>query len=472
MKNPPPATPELPSSDEAERSVLGAILVDPTHVDEVRGIVTPSDFYRPVHQTIFRSMVELSHAGQPIDLLTLAERHVSDGALEAAGGPSYLSHLMDGIPRLMNVPHYARIVLDRSARRRAIRLASDISAQISDVANDTTTVIEQSVSGFEGLLSSASEDIPVLVGEEVDRFLQRTYERESGTVIERIIPTGLAPLDRVIGGLVPGRTYVIAARPGVGKSSMMICVARNTAIEEAAMIFSIEMPRSAVIARLVAIEAQVNLQYLLNVAPHRRLNEREWIKMQQAEERLRGLHIIVEDKTPVSVEHIKARYRQERSRRRKAKLPQIRSIWVDYVGLLDIPAGRTRAEELSRAILALREMAKREEIALVLLAQLRRPDADSFSRKTGLPRSPRLQELKDTGGLEEHPDVVILLDRAELHLEEQGKAAADHAGKVWCRVAKNRHGPTGLAPLKFWKEYTLFTEPEKPDDEDEDAPTF
>lgn len=445
-------------SVDAENAVLGSVMIDNSKLDEVAGILGPRDFTHPGNRLIFQAMLDLRSDAKPIDALLLARALAGDTYLDSIGGGVYISRLMDGIPHLINAIFYAQIVKDKATRVELRRFSADIDAAAQDASEDVASTVDKALNNLTMISAGTDPGGTINLGRDVDSFLDMTAAKERGETVEDKTPTGLDTVDRIIGGITPGLTYVFAARPRIGKSAMMLTIARNASVNDtASMIFSIEMPRKVVLARFVALEAQVDLYDLLRIGPDRPLTSDDWRRIEGAHQRLMTTNIVIDD-GPVSTADIKSKVKREQLRRHREKLPPIKQFWVDYMGILQVNRARKRHEAISDAVLDLREFAKREGVAACLLAQLRRPEAEGYSKKTKLPRKPRLEDLKESGGLEEHPDCVILIDRDEVHLEDQGLPPGDSNGKAWVRVAKNRHGPTGTTTLKFWSSFTLFTE--------------
>lgn len=448
----------IPFSDEAERSVLGAILVDDAFLLDC-DFLTIRDFYRAENREVWQAMLRLKADERPIDPLILAEALAANPTLEKVGAAAYLSRLMDGIPKLVNARHYAEIVFELSKRRQLIHWSHDLSSAAFD--GSPTVDFVRAIQDTQERTAATNADVSRSFGVEADSFLSDVSARCEGADRAALSwSTGISVLDETFGGLMPGFLYVVGARPRMGKSSLMTSIASFQATTVPTMIFSIEMPKRVVMARLFAAEAQVPLAALIHASPRSQIVPSEWAKLDSAFERFKNTDIVIDDRS-TTLDAILATYRHEQRRRERESLKRIGVVWLDYMQILRGFADRrsTRAEQLSDALLQLRDEAKRDRFALVVLAQLKR--IGEYSKKSGLPRRPSLEDLKETGGLEEHADTVMLIDRDEVHLADQDKPVGpEQAGTAWCRIPKNRHGAPRTVSLKFWRDFALFTEPE------------
>lgn len=435
---------ELPQSEEAERSVLGAILVDNSKLHELAGLLRPEDFYRPVHQKIFSSMVEMIDAGLPVDLLTLADRHASDGALDAAGGSSYLSRLMDGIPRMVNVRHYAAIVAERSIRRQLVRTASEMATEAQLGESDVTAVLDRAERRLYELTTRRSAQgfatMKELLGQSLDAIEKR---QAAGTAIHGV-PTGFAEFDELTSGLQPGDLIIIAARPSMGKTAWALSAAQNAAIRYAktVAVFSLEMSAVQLAMRVLCSEGRVDAQKMRRG----QLGDHHWAKLVAAYGRLSSAPIFIDETSGITLSEMRAKARRLQAER------GLDMIIVDYLQLMGTSSrSENRQQEISSISRGLKEMARELSVPVVALSQLSRaPDQRQGDHR------PMLSDLRESGSLEQDADVVAFIFREEVYRIREGKEAGDKKGIAEIIIAKQRNGPTDTVKLAFIREWTRF----------------
>lgn len=435
---------ELPQSDEAERSVLGAVLVDNAHLDLVADTLRPDDYYRAAHRAIFEAMLEMSDASEPIDVLTLANRLKQSGKLESVGGPLYLSQLMDGIPRLVNVRHYARIVRDRSVRRQLVRTANELVADATAGEGDVERVLgeaERKIFAIaEQRMSAGFATMKALLGQSLDLIEARQAAESHVTGV----PTGFSQLDELTSGLQAGDLVILAARPSMGKTAWALCAAQNAAIRHGkkVAVFSLEMASIQLALRMLFSEARVDMQKMRRGV----LSDHHWSKLIKAYKRLSDAPVFLDDQTGITVTEMRAKARRLASER------GLDMIVVDYLQLI-ASAGRSenRQQEISAISRSLKEMARELNVPVLALSQLSRaPD-----QRTGDHR-PHLSDLRESGSLEQDADVVAFIYREEVYLIREGKEPGDKEGLAELIVAKQRNGPVDTVRLAFIKEWTRF----------------
>lgn len=435
---------ELPQSDEAERSVLGAILVDNAKLHEVADLLRAEDFYRPVHQCIFRSMVEMVDASLPVDLLTLSERHAADGALDAAGGASYLSRLMDGIPRMVNVRHYAAIVRERSIRRQLVKTANDLAVEAQLGETDVTHVLGQAEQRLFALAGQRNSQGFASMKELLARSLDDIEKRQAAGVAVNGVPTGFVELDELTSGLQPGDLIILAARPSMGKTSLALSIAQNAAIrhDKKIAIFSLEMSSVQLAMRVLCSEARVDAQRMRRG----QLGDHHWAKLVAAYGRLAGAPVYIDETSGIAVTEMRAKCR------RLAAEKGLDLVIVDYLQLMG-SAGRSenRQQEISTISRSLKEMARELSVPVLALSQLSRaPDQRQGDHR------PMLSDLRESGSLEQDADVVAFIFREEIYRIREGKDAGDKKGIAEIIVEKQRNGPTATVKLAYIREYTRF----------------
>lgn len=435
----------LPQNDEAERSVLGAVLVDNDKLAAVSDLLSPEDFYRPAHQHVFRTMLALAKDQKPIDILTVSEPHASDPVVEAAGGIGFLSKLMDGIPRLVNAEHYAGIVRDKAQRRRLVKLAHEIAADAAGSDESVQALVAQYEAALRELGKSETPTV-------------RPFKRVAADLLDEVesrmqapgqisgLSTGFAGLDDTLDGLQAGELTVVGARPALGKTALATCIAVRVAKERPVLMFSMEMPSRQVAARVIFGGAHVK---------HKRawrgeLNEFEWSKTIHSFEQNMGLRLYIDDTAGLSVEQMR---RRTAAFQRKYGLGLV---VVDYIQIMG--GGRdvgNRAQEVGAVARGLKLMARQMEVPVLALAQLSR-SVDSRENK-----KPTMSDLRESGEIEQEAAVVAFLYRQAYYDQQAGKPVTDPEGAEII-VSKNRFGSCGTVKLRFIPEQVLFIDPPAP----------
>jgi replicative DNA helicase len=430
-----------PSNLEAEMAVLGSLLVDREMMSAVGEILTPPDFYAHVHETIFMALLQLYGRGEPLDKITVAEELRSRGLLDKIGGLPYLTSLMDTVPTAASAEYYAQIVREKSALRGLIHAGTQITRIGFENEEDVEAALDQSeqIVYEVGRRQKRGEFSPIyklLKGtfEQIDRLYHSRGDRTGLT-------SGFRDIDEYTAGFQPGNFVIVAARPGMGKTSMALTMAAAAAKEEQKpiAIFSLEMTNEELVTRLLCAEARINSQNL------RRGNvkDAEWEKISAGMSALSQLQLFIDDSGTVSVTEIRSRCRRLQSAEGLA------AVFIDYLQLVR-PSGTTRSQnrndELSEICRMLKATAKDLQIPIIALAQLNR-GVESRNDKR-----PMLADLRDSGAIEQEADLVSFLYRDSYYNPE----SAPEPDLTEFIIAKSRNGPTGTVKLRFLKEHTLF----------------
>lgn len=429
-----------PHSLEAEKTVLGGVLVNNAYLNVVLSQLAPEDFYRDAHRQILEGMVALMDRGQPIDLLTLSDELQRRGLLEEIGGAAYLASLMDGVPRTLNIEYYAQIIKEKSLLRKLILSSARIINTSYEQQTDADTVISEAQ---QAIVEIAEEKIkpglvPIgsLTGDMLETIRLLAERREAVTGV----PTGFIELDNLTGGFHPADFIVVAARPSMGKTALALNICQHVGLrtDYYAGFFSIEMAKEQVALRLLCAEAQVDLRK----ARSGFISEREFERLQLAAETLAQARIYVDESAALTVMEMKAKCR-------RLKLEgHLDIVFVDYIQLMRT-GGRfeNRNQEMSFISRSLKEMAKELRIPVVGVSQLSR--APEKMRKEP---KPMLSDLRESGAIEQDADVVIFIYRPDYYHPEDEAIK----GIAEVTVAKQRNGPLGSVPLVFLREYAKF----------------
>ena len=433
---------EMPYSMEAEQSVLGAVLVEPGCLSELVEKLRPESFYRPQHKALFGEMVRMFTGGEAVDFITLLEaaREAEIFGTEQEA-KVYLTHLMEIVPSVRNLGAYVDIILDKQLVRNLMEISGDILSEARE-------------SGAEGhlLLDSAEQRIyDVRQGRSakglisISDALIETYDRLnklSGDDREQYlgIRTGFSAVDERIGGLNKSDLILIAARPGMGKTSFALNIAANVAIKakKKVAIFSLEMSSEQLTTRMLSCEACVESRRLRSGL----LEGDDWTRLAEAAQLLNKAPILIDDTAGITIPEIKAKLR---------RIKDLDLVIIDYLQLMS--SGRhtdNRVQEVSEMTRNLKLMAKELNVPVVVLSQLSRATESRQGHK------PMLSDLRESGSIEQDADIVMFLYRESYYLLQEGQEAPEQ-DTVECIVSKNRHGETGSAVLCWDGQYTRFT---------------
>ncbi len=438
----------LPANPDAEKAVLGAILLDNSAYNAAAPLVRPEDFAVDSHRRIFQHMVKLSESSKPIDFTTLAEELIASKELEAVGGVAYLASLTDGLPRAVNAEHYARIVKDKSVLRRLIHTSNSIMHQCLEGAGDVTELLDRAESA---ILAVGEERIStglMPLGEifkqgfrSLDDMLDRG-QRVTG------LETGFRGFDELTCGLQPADLILVAARPSMGKTAWALDVARNAGLRgQTVGVFSLEMTKEALFLRLVCSEARVNSHKFRSGF----LSKEEMLRIAEATGRLAASSIFIDDTPGLSLYEMRAKARRLKAESARTGA-DLGLIILDYLQLMSTPKAENRNQEISALSRGLKNLAKELNVPLMALSQLSRAP-----EHRGGEHRPQLSDLRDSGSLEQDADVVNFLYREDYYLKMTGREVPpDVAGRAELIIAKQRNGPTGKVIVAFLDSFARF----------------
>ncbi|MFZ5470410.1 MAG: replicative DNA helicase [Myxococcota bacterium] len=427
----------------AERAVLGAVLADNSVITEVAEVVHTDDFSAPAHAQIFDAMLGLDAAAKKVDHLTLSEELKTRGQLASVGGPAYLMGLDQVVPVAQNAVHYAEIVRDQALRRRLAQVGRQIVELASQPSGELAALVDES----ERLVFQVAEKKRVGDLLPVRELMEPTLDmlekmRLSSTGVTGL-STGYVDLDLQLTGLHAGELVILAARPGIGKTSLAMNIAMHAALGEntAVGIFSLEMPSSQLLMRLLASTARVDMKKLRGG----RLTAHDEEKFQEVAGKLWNAPLYIDDTGALSPFDLRAK-----ARRLKQKDERLGLLVIDYLQLMH-QKGRveSRQLEVSEISRSLKSLAKELSLPIVALSQLNRKVEE---RKGG---RPMLSDLRESGAIEQDADVVLFIHRDEGDEEGDGERRTG-AIPVELIVAKQRNGPIGTIDLVFLSEFTRF----------------
>ncbi len=429
-----PSESSLPHSIEAERSVLGGVLLDPRVLDQVESQLDPSDFYRPSHATIYRAMTQLAADRVPIDLVTLTEFLKNHDQLDACGGVEYLASLDRDVPSASHAASYASIVREKAVLRRLIRAAADIQAEGLSGPEDIREFIDRAEGLVFQVAQSRDDRALVHVSAVTPKVLEVLQERFDLQDDVTGVPTGYLDLDKRTAGLQPGDLIILAARPSKGKTALALNLAANAALRGGATvaIFSLEMTTLSLVMRLISSEGRVRSDYMRTG----KLPPSDWTKLARAAEAIGGARIYIDDTPALGLSQL-------RSKCRRLKAQQgLDLVIIDYLQLMRGPRTDSREQEIASISRGLKEMAKELDVPVLALSQLNRAIEQRKDKR------PQLSDLRESGAIEQDADVILFIHRDDQEDPNQGVAEII--------IAKQRNGPTDTIQLVFFKEYTRF----------------
>jgi replicative DNA helicase len=432
----------LPANVEAERSILGAILLDNLAYNQAAEHLRPEDFSLDSNRRIYSRMIDLAESSRPIDIVTLVEELSRNKELQAIGDMAYVSSLLDGVPDRPSIEHYVKIVRDKALMRGLIHVANagiaraaDQSEPAEDVLNDVEAAIfglsEKRIGrGFLGVQEIVKDSFG-----SVDALLQRG-QRITG------LATHYNDLDEMTSGLQKADLVILAARPSMGKTAFAMNIAENAAIEEGKVvgIFSLEMSREALLLRLLCSRARVDAHKMRTGS----LWRDDMQKVVRAMEELAGSRIFIDDTPGVSLSEMRAK-----ARRLQQSCGSLDLIVVDYLQLMSGGGKRyeNRTQEVSAISRGLKALAKELHVPVIALSQLSRAP-----ESRGGDHRPQLADLRESGSIEQDADLVMFIFREEVYKQDD----PDLQGRAEIIIAKQRNGPIGRVNLAFIKQSTRF----------------
>ena len=430
-----------PQSIEAERSVIGGLLLSADGWDAIAELVTASDFYRPEHRAIFRQIAMLVDRSEPVDVVTVADRLLATGELDAAGGHTYLTELAEQTPTAANIRAYATAVHERAVLRKLITAAQDIA----------NTGFNPDGRGSEELLDEAERRIMQISEEGLKTGGPRGMEPLLSGALERIeelfnsggditgLTTGFIDLDKMTSGMQPADLVIVAGRPSMGKTSFAMNLVENAVggTDKPILVFSLEMPAEQLVIRMLSFLGRIDQGRVRNG----KLEQDDWPKLSKAMNTLKEARIFIDDTPSLTPTELRSR-----ARRVAREQGELGMIMVDYLQLMRV-AGSTdgRTAEISEISRSLKAIAKEFRCPMVALSQLNR----SLEQRPN--KRPVNSDLRESGAIEQDADVIMFIYRDEVYHED-----SLDKGTAEIIIGKQRNGPIGTCRLAFQGEYTRF----------------
>ncbi len=428
-----------PNSIEAERSVLGAMLQDPNAVMQAAEALTAEDFYQPQHRELFDAMMKLFREQTPVDLITADSELSRRGTLEGVGGTAYLIELSQYVPTTANVKAYITLVAEKSTLRRLIHASQEISQECfsqQSPLQETLNHAEKAI--FDIVMKRSSGDTLV----HVKNVLYNTYANieELSKLKGRVsgVPTGFAALDNMLTGLHGGELIILGARPSMGKTSLAMNIAAHAALTagKSVAVFSLEMPREQIALRVLCSEARVDMQKVRQGT----LSGDDWMRLAKSLGPIAGSSMYLDDTAGITPSQL-------RSRCRRLMMDHgLDLIVVDYLGLMHSDGkAENRQLEVSEISRQLKAIALELKVPLLACAQLSRASTARVDKR------PALQDLRDSGSIEQDADVVMFIHREGYY---DPNCEEKNVGEII--VSKQRNGPLGTVKVAWLSEYTTY----------------
>ena len=427
-----------PHNNEAERAVLGALLIDPLRLSEALELLKPTDFFAKRNELVFQALMDLEERNAPIDLVSIAEALTASAALEQVGGRSYLVELASAVTTSAHLRHHATIIHETSVLRRLISEATEIVTEAYETRPDGESV--------QNLVNESEQRIFQIAGgndaggaEPIKNAIEETFKRiDSSSHREGLtgLSGGFYDLDEMLCGFNAGEMIIIAARPSMGKTAFVLNIMEHAALnrpewldrDPSVLFFSLEMGKQSIVSRMLCSRARVDAHKLRTG----RIPAEDYAELARAAGELANSKLFIDDQPGLAVSAMRSRAR------RLKHTAGLDMIVVDYLQLMSHPKSESRQQEISSISRSLKELSRELEVPVIALSQLSRAVESRDDKR------PLLSDLRESGSIEQDADVVLLLYRPEYYNEtEENKGMAE----VIC--AKQRNGPTGTVKLNF-----------------------
>ncbi|MBK9164906.1 MAG: replicative DNA helicase [Acidobacteria bacterium] len=436
----------LPSSDDSERTILGAILLDNSVVTQAVEHLKPEDFYSPFNRRIYAAMVSLFDASRPIDPILIAEELKRDSSVEMIGGVAAIANLTYGLPHFTDVSDYINVVKQKSLMRNLIRTCNQITSDALEEEEEAAIVLDRAEhmifalaeqrdrTGFEAI-----RPIAETVFQKIQDFARRDSHALTG------LSTGYRDLDNITSGLQAGDLIIVAARPSMGKTALCLNIAQRAAIREKAVVavFSMEMSKEQLVMRMMSAESSVDARNLrLGI-----LSKNDWGRLAEGIADLSEARLFIDDTAGISVIEMRAKLR-----RLAVEQKGIDLVIVDYLQLMGSSGKRNenRQQEVSQISRDLKALAKEFNCPVMALSQLSRaPEARN-------PPKPMMSDLRESGSIEQDADVVAFIYRSDYYSKNPDEVPEEERNIAEIIIAKQRNGPTDTIKMAFLKQFTRF----------------
>ncbi|HEY4695515.1 MAG TPA: replicative DNA helicase [Candidatus Hydromicrobium sp.] len=439
-----------PYNIEAEESLLGSMLISRDAIISVIEVVAAEDFYRKSNHEVFNTIMELYVKGEPADPITVADHLNKKGLLDEVGGKTFIHSLISNIPLAANAQYYAQIVRNHSILRKLIYAATEIATMGYEVPKDLQSTVDKAqqliFSVYKDLNRGSARERSAIMKDLVSEAYELTELLHEASSDISGIPSGYIDFDHLTSGFQNSDLIVVASRPGMGKTSFVLGMARNIAlrVKIPLAIFSLEMSKQQVAQRLMSAESKINLHNLRKG----KIKDDEWTQLARAVERLSECKIYIDDTAFLTVMDLRARARM------MVSTNDVKLIIVDYLQLMQSTTTYrgNKVLEITEISQNLKGIAKELNIPVVAVSQLSR-EVEKRDKKR-----PFLADLRESGSIEQDADLVVFIYRSDYYEEDENK----HTGKAEIIISKHRNGPIGKVDMRFNKEFALFSNLSKP----------
>ena len=428
----------MPHDDVAEQSVLGGMLLSKDAIADVVESLRASDFYKPAHETIYEAILSLYGHGSPADAITVADELKKRGELTRVGGAAYIHTLIASVPTAANAQYYAEIVKEHAIMRRLIEAGTKI-AQLG-YANETEvdTLVDQAQAEIYAVTDGNAKEDYVSFSEALEETINEIDANSNRPDGVYGVPTDFIEFDELTGGLHGGQMIVIAARPGVGKSTLALDIARSASIHHqmTTVFFSLEMRRTELAMRILAAEGKISMGRLKKGD----LDTEGWTNLATLQGRIDSAPLFIDDSPNMTLMEIRAKCRRLKQRN------DLKLVVLDYLQLMS--SGKkveSRQQEVSEFSRSLKLLAKELDVPVIALSQLNRGSEQRTDKR------PMVSDLRESGSIEQDADMVILLHREDMYNPD-----SERVGEADMIIAKHRGGPTRTIPLAFSGKYSRF----------------
>ncbi len=439
-----------PYDIEAEESLLGSMLISKDAIVSVIELINEKDFYRKSNQDIFKAIMELYIKGEPADPITVADHLKKKGLLDEIGGKTFIHSLISGIPLAANVGYYAQIVRNYSILRSLIYAATEIATMGYEIPEDLQATVDRAqqliFSIYKDLNRGSAHDRSAVMKDLVSEAYELIEVLHEGSSDISGIPSGYIDYDQLTSGFQNSDLIVIAARPGMGKTSFVLGIAKYVAMKEKLpiAIFSLEMSKQQIALRMMSADSKINLHSLRKG----KVRDDEWSRLARAVERLSECKIYIDDTAFLNVMDLRARARM------MVSTNNVKLIIVDYLQLMQSTSNYrgNKVLEITEISQNLKGIAKELNIPVIAVSQLSR-EVEKRDKKR-----PILADLRESGSIEQDADLVAFIYRDDYYEQDESK----HTGRAEIIVAKHRNGPIGKVDMQFSKDFALFVNLSKP----------
>ncbi|MBT3301156.1 MAG: replicative DNA helicase [Bacteroidetes bacterium] len=439
-----------PQAVHIEEAVLGALMLEKDALIDVLDMLNADVFYRDEHKEIYRAIIGLFENSKPIDILTVTNELRNRGSLEQVGGAYYIAELTNRVGSSANIDYHTRILVEKFILRELIKISSDVQREAYDETTDVFDLLDKAERELynvaQGNLKGSYTPMSTLITKSLEAIEEMSKNKDKGGLSG--VPSGYFDLDRVTSGWQPSDLIIIASRPGMGKTSFVLSMARNASVEfgRGVAIFSLEMSSIQLVQRLISAEAELDSEKLRSG----NLESYEWQQLNTKIDKLSKANIFIDDTPGINVFELRAKCRRLKSQH------NIEMIIIDYLQLMnahiDQRKNTNREQEISQISRALKGLAKELNVPVVALSQLSRE-----VEKRGSNKRPILSDLRESGSIEQDADQVMFIYRPEYYGLTEDEDHNPVQGLAELIIAKNRHGSTTTVNLKFISKFARFS---------------